>query len=318
MRLTWKLLSIGTLLAVGLLLLLPGGPGGPRPAYAYDCTAGNTGTLRVDIIDDDTTDEIVVAGAVVQFQPEAKGPPPQASGDNVTDNGGEDDSAIVGRIVQNNTCSTEAAEVYTATLISLPTALTDCAVVDANDSGAVPEDVPTIFEIHVDCEGVAMPTPTAGPATAITVEASFPNLLCSSFNLIIVTVEEADGDPKQGAAVELTATLGTLERSLLTTNSNGQATTFYQAPAAGGGTVTITARVVGTTLSDTTTFIVNCGAAPTPTKPPTTTAQPATGLGGPSTGDGGLADGGAAWPLYAGLLAFAVLLGSVAARRLRA
>ena len=317
MRLTWKLLSIGTLLAVGLLLLLPGGPGGPRPAYAYDCTAGNTGTLRVDIIDDDTTDEIVVAGAVVQFNPDTQ----DAIGvDNVTDNGaaGEDDSTIVGRIVQNNTCSTEAAEVYTATLISLPAALTDCAVVDADDSGAVPEDVTTIFEIHVDCEGVAMPTPTAGPATAITVEASFPNLLCSSFNLIIVTVEEADGAPKQGAAVELTATLGTLERSLLTTNSNGQATTFYQAPAAGGGTVTITARVVGTTLSDTTTFIVNCGAAPTPTKPPTTTAQPATGLGGPSTGDGGLADGGAAWPLYAGLLAFAVLLGSVAARRLRA
>ena len=317
MRLTWKLLSIGTLLAVGLLLLLPGGPGGPRPAYAYDCTAGNTGTLRVDIIDDDTTDEIVVAGAVVQFNPDTQ----DAIGvDNVTDNGaaGEDNSAIVGRIVQNNTCSTEAAEVYTATLISLPTALTDCAVVDANDSGAVPEDVTTIFEIHVDCEGVAMPTPTAGPAASVVVEASFPNLLCSSFNLIIVTVEEADGAPKQGAAVELTATLGTLERSLLTTNSNGQATTFYQAPAAAGGTVTITARVVGTTLSDTTTFIVNCGAAPTPTKPPTTTAQPATGLGGPSTGDGGLADGGDAWPLYAGLLAFAVLLGSVAARRLRA
>ena len=318
MRLTWKLLSIGTLLAVGLLLLLPGGPGGPRPAYAYDCTAGNTGTLRVDIIDDNTGTRIILAGARIQFNPD---PLDFVGFNTVTDNDGdEDDNSTVGRIQWNGACSTGGAESYTVTLISLPTALTDCAVIDATDTGTVADGGTTTLALHVDCDGVVIPTPTAvvGPAASVVVEASFPNLLCSSFNLIIVTVEEADGAPKQGAAVELTATLGTLERSLLTTNSNGQATTFYQAPAAGGGTVTITARVVGTTLSDTTTFIVNCGAAPTPTKPPTTTAQPATGLGGPSTGDGGLVGGGDAWPLYAGLLALGVLLGSVAARRLRA
>lgn len=297
-------------LAAAALWAVP--PAGPTPALAYDCDAGDTGTLQVDIIDDDTGLLVPIAGSIVQFNPDTQ----DGIGiDNVTDNGSEDNSATIGRIVQNNTCSTQVSEVYVVTLLTLPDPLDDCDIIDADDGGAVPQDVTTVFEIHIDCEGVPLPTPTAQPAAQLSLQAAFPSIGCNSFNFITATVKDADGNPKAGAVVQLAASFGTLEATQLTTGSNGQAGTFYRSPVSGGGTVTITAAVTGTSLTATTTFLVNCAGATATTAPPPTVA-PATGLSGPSTGDGGVAARSGDGLVYAALLGLAALAGAgIALRR---
>src|SRR3972149_6015762 len=158
MRSSWKLLPLAALMALGLLALLPDGPGRPRTASAaFVCTEGYTGTLRVDIIDDDTDARITVAGAVVKFTPNTQ---TGTSTDNVTDNSSEDNSTSVGRIKQNNVCSTTGSDTYEAELVSLPDALDDCDIIDDTDTGALDADTTTTPDLHADCSDVATSTPT--------------------------------------------------------------------------------------------------------------------------------------------------------------
>src|SRR5687767_9944824 len=100
--LSWRTAPLLALLALGLFAILPGGPGKPTPVQAFDCASGNTGTLRVDIIDDNTNERVAVAGVQLTFDPDTQD---ADNTDPVTDNTAEDDSTAIGRIQQNNTCS---------------------------------------------------------------------------------------------------------------------------------------------------------------------------------------------------------------------
>src|SRR3990172_6052018 len=321
MRSSWKLLPLAALMALGLLALLRDGPGRPRTASAaFVCTEGDTGTLRVDIIDDDTDARITVAGAVVKFTPNTQ---TGTSTENVTDNSSEDNSTSVGRITQNNACSTTGSDTYEAELVSLPDALDDCDIIDDTDTGALDADTTTTLDLHVDCSDVATSTPTTTVAAGVTVASSFASLSCNSFSVITVTVRDGGGNPLPNVTLNVAASIGSVSPTQVTTGTGGAATTLYTAPATQGGTATVTATVASTTVSGSTTILINCAATPTATTvPPTATATraPTTGLGAPSTGDGGLADGGGTgWPVYAGfVLTASALIGGVIAFRVRA
>jgi hypothetical protein len=336
----WKLAPLAALLAFGVLALLPGGPTRPISVSAYDCASGNTGTLRVDIIDDNTNERVTIAGAVVTFSPDTQ----DAEGtDNVTDDSSEDSAnTTTGRVLQNDTCSTAAGENYTVTLASLPDVLDDaCDVVDSSDSGSVTEDQTTTLELIVSCSAIATPTSTtptatatsttptatvtttAGPAASLTVSAAPSTVNCGGSSFVTVVVKNAQGgNVADGTSVSVTTNSGTVSPGSATT-SGGGILTIFTAPSAGG-----TAKITATSGSATGSadITVNCGPAATATTaapPPVPTVS--TGGGGvitpPSTGDAGLteSDGGIAWSsIAAGLLIVSSLVGGLVLARRRA
>ena len=330
--LSWKTAPLLALLALGLFALLPGGPGRPTAVQAYDCASGNTGTLRVDIIDDNTNERITVPGVQLTFDPDTQD---GVGTDPVTDNSAEDNSTATGRIQQNDTCSTEGAEEYSATISDLPAILEDnCDVVNDSDSGTVSDSGTTTLEIHLDCQDFATATPTTTAtttatvtptatttptgATGVTVSAAPSTVNCSGSSFVTVVVKSGSANVADGTTVSVSSTSGTLSPTSAPTSGGGILTIFTAGSTS--GTATITASAGGAT--GTTSITVNCGAPtavpPPPPPPAQPTAAPSGGIRPPNTGDAGLAaDDGANW-LAIGVVALVVTSaagGLVLARR---
>jgi hypothetical protein len=161
-----------------------------------------------------------------------------------------------------------------------------------------------------------------GEAKTISVATSFASLGCGNLSVISVTVRDASSNPVAGASVNVTANVGSVSPSPITTSATGFATTFYTAPASGAGTATITATVAGTSpaVTGTVNITLTCAAATATTAPAPTATRTGGALGAPATGDAGLSGGsGTDWTVYAGLVLLAgSLIGAVAALRLRA
>jgi len=313
----WKLTPVAAVFALGLLAFAPGGASQPSAVSAAECGAGKTGTLRVDIIDDNTGNRITVPGTIVRFNPDTK----DFDGtNNVTDNSSEDNSSIVGRIQQNNACSTGTGESYTVRLVLLPSPLDECDIVDEEDTGTVSASSTTTLELVIDCEGVSLatPTPTVGAARTVTVQSSNASLGCNNTSIITIVVKDGAGNPVQsGTLVNIVTNLGTVSPTSGQTTADGSVFVFYTAPGNQGGVATITATAG--TASGSTQVAITCSAAPTATTapPPTVPSQQTGGsITPPSTGDGGLRDA-TGWQTYAGLAltALAALSAAVLLRR---
>ncbi|HEY4685687.1 MAG TPA: hypothetical protein VII57_06530 [Dehalococcoidia bacterium] len=326
MRSSWKLLPLAALMALGLLVLLPGGVRQPSVVTATDCAADEEGTLRIRFREgSESGSETTLEGFRVVISPD---PTDHADTLTATDEGSNDDAdGNVGRIDITDACETDhfgGNYDFTASIVSGTDADDEnCDIEDTTlnnfelDAGEV-----TTVNFVVDC-GVATSTPTTTVAAGVTVSSSFATLACNSFSVITVTVRDGGGNPLPNVTLNVAASIGSVSPTQVTTGTGGAATTLYTAPATQGGTATVTATVASTTVSGSTTILINCAATPTATTvPPTATATraPTTGLGAPSTGDGGLADGGGTgWPVYAGfVLTASALIGGVIAFRVRA
>jgi hypothetical protein len=323
------------LIALGLLAVLPGGVAQPTPVGAYDCASGSTGTLRVDVIDNNTDERVTVTGIVVQFSPDTQ----DAEGtDNVTDadnNTGEDNSATVGRIQQNTTCSTEGSETYSVTIQSLPAILDDnCSIVDGNDSGTVADGGTTTLTVHIDCDTLptatpttptvtptttATVTPTVSAISGVTVSAAPTSVNCSGSSFVTVVVKAGGQNVPDGTNVSVSTNIGSLSPTTAPTSGGGILTIFTAGTTGGVATITATSGGVSGTASVT----VNCGAPtavpPTaaPPPPPPPPPPPSGGSIPPNTGDAGLQSSSNSWYAAGAVLviAGAALAGLVVVRR---
>ena len=324
---SWKIAPLLALLALGLFVLLPGGPSSaPSAEAAFNCDS--THRIDVEIVDGDTDARIVVTGARVRISPD-----PIDSGGTLTytDGGTNDDTTTTGRIRENDACATTDASVYTISLISLPEAY-DCATLPDDETTALTGNV--VVTLTVDNCDVSTPTATVtatttatvtptvtttpAGATAVTVSAAPITVNCSGSSFVTVVVKAGGVNIADGTTVSVTSTSGSLSPTSAPTSGGGILTIFTA--GASSGTATITASAGG--VSGTTTVTVNCGAptaVPTsPPPPPVPTVAPSGGIRPPNTGDAGLAsDGGFNWLATGAILLVAgsAVSGLVLARR---
>jgi hypothetical protein len=311
----WKLLPLAVIAAFGALMLLFSAPGPGRVdvAEAAITVCGSSGDyLRVNIIDDDTGDEITVTGAEITVDPD----PQDGSGARTfADNGTNDDSTTVGRIQQNDACNVTGTDAYDITLDSLPAPYDDCDIEDATLTTELTANTTVAFTL-TNCPNVT-PTPaatgTVGAARTVVVTSSNQALGCANTTIITITVRGANGQPvTNGTLVNITASIGAVSPTSGQTTADGSVFVFYTAPQNQGGTATITATAG--TASGTVNITVTCNTAPTQAPPPTTSAA----ISPPNTGDGGVA-AGSSWRTYAGIaLIVASVLATLALVRPRA
>jgi hypothetical protein len=162
---------------------------------------------------------------------------------------------------------------------------------------------------------VATSTPSTGPASQISVSAAPTSVGCNGSSFVTVLVRSQSGaNVPNGTVVTVSANIGSVSPGTATTN-NGGILVVYTAPASQGGTATITAT--SGSVSGTTQIQLSCTTAPTavPTQPvPTAVAT----IAPPRTGDAGLADD-TPWTTYAGIILIAgSVLGAYAVVRKRA
>jgi hypothetical protein len=323
MSLSWKLLPFAAMAVLGAFALLPGGAARPTTANAaFEC--GNTGVnMIITITDDDTGDPLVIAGAVVEVDPD----PVDGSGSpNWTDNSDADQDDAIGVIELEDICTTDAADEYDINLVSLPGVLSECDEVTESVTVDAPEedggDVEA--ELVVDCEDVNIttPVPTTGAAATVVAQASPSTVNCNGTSIVTIQVKTAGGTPVAvGTAVTIQASIGSVSPSSgQTTSADGSVFVFYTAPSNAGGAATITARAGN--AQGTATVTVNCAAAaPTATTAPSApppTVNPGS-ISPPNTGDAGIASDRTDWTPFAGIAVIVATLigGAVAAVKAR-
>jgi hypothetical protein len=322
MSLSWKLLPFAALAVLGAFALMPGGAARPDTASAVLEDCGDSGvSMIITITDDDTGDPIVLAGALVEVDPD----PLDGSGSpNRADNGPEDAEADIGVIEFEDICtSSDGSDSYDVNLISLPGVLEDCDLeTDSVTVDAPEEDGDDVeVELIVNCEDVTIttPVPTTGAAATVIAQASPNTVNCNGTSIVTIQVRSAGGQPVAvGTAVTITASIGSVSPSSgQTTSADGSVFVFYTAPSNAGGAATITAKAGN--AQGTATVQVNCAQATTvPTTAPPPTVAPGV-ISPPNTGDAGIASKHTDWTPFAGILVIVATLigGAVAAVKTR-
>jgi hypothetical protein len=289
---SWTILGLLALFIAGAALLSPDGPTGPRTVsaeHAEEITIDVSGPAGVDL-------DFAISGASCT----------PTSINNLDD----DDGAV------ELTCDAGAADIT----VTLPTGYELNAIAcsveeegttaneqsDVDDESFADNDVEVNItdNEHVAClftfSSVATPTTTA-TATATVVAtpqvgsitgSATPNSIgCSGSAFITFIVRNAGGQPVGGAAVQVSASIGSVSPTSATSlASDGGVLVVFTAPANQGGTATITATSGG--VSGSTQVAVNCAQATATSVPPTAvppTAVPPV-VQPPATGDAGLAE----------------------------
>lgn len=306
---TWNLVPLAAVFAL-TLFLLPNGPAGPRSVAAEDCTAGNTGTLVIQVINLSTGNRLPFAGAEVLVKPD---PSDFVLDTIVVDSDAQDANAAydkdsrAGAIRIEGACSTEGSETYSARVWSLPGDYAECDFDAAFDSTSLAAGETENLTLEVDCAGLEptpTPAPSATPGAVATVQAfaSPLSLNCGGASAVTVHVRDAGGQPVQtGTVVTVATTLGTINPSSLVTGSTGNVHATFTAPADTGGMAVITAT--SGSVTGTASVAVSCGGT-TVAPPPTAGAGSGAIIRPPNTGDAGLA----APATQSGVIASVVLL----------
>jgi hypothetical protein len=302
----WKLMPLAVVAALGAFMLLAGGTGVRHvPAANANVDCDETHRLRVQIIDDDTDDRVIIPGMEVRFSPD----PFDGSGNkNIVDNGSDDDSSTIGLIEVTEACEVDSTATpgpaqYTITLEDS----LDCDIVEDSATTTLTsnETVDLLVDSCPDVTPTATATTTSGAARTVVVQATNQALGCANTTIITITVRGANGQSvAAGTLVNIQASIGAVSPTSGQTTADGSVFVFYTAPQNQGGTATITA--LAGSASGSTTITVNCNVQPTQAPPPTTAPSVITP---PSTGDGGVS-GGSGWQTYAGI---ALIVASVLA-----
>ncbi len=249
---TWKLLPLATVLALSLVILLPGTTSHPtQPKTASAACTDTTGNLLIDITDISTGDRLPVSGSVVLITPD----PLTGSGEiSVTDDQSPDIlNTTPGLIRLTGVC---IGITYNAQLLTLPAPYDICQYVTPSASAPVNTAGVVTLSLDVDCTDLSLTT-----ASSVTIYASLSTLVCGATEPIAVLVEDIDGNPVAGAPVVLSASSGSLSPTSGTTDSDGRLFALFSAPDTGGTSI-ITASAGGT-ASGTLTVAINCSSAPT-------------------------------------------------------
>jgi hypothetical protein len=141
--LSWKLVPLAAIAALGFLALVPGGIRNPQAALAAnDCTLTKH-QLRINIIDNDTGDNITSPGASVLISPD---PVDGVGTKTYVDNGTNDDASTTTGLIQESTaCQTTDADYD----ITLDPDTVNCDVVDGDTTAHIASANVTV-ELHVE------------------------------------------------------------------------------------------------------------------------------------------------------------------------
>jgi len=335
MNLSWKLIPIAVVAALGFLALVPGGGARPQVVSATDCTGDDVGQLDIRVTTNGVS-EVSVEGFRVVISPD---PSDHENTMTVVDDGANDDvDGNLGRLGVTDACQTDHADFgaggYTVTLSAVADSDADnCAIeddvaADVDLTGPAGVIAVVVFEVNCNTTPTATATVTGTPATAtptvtgtvtgdtVTISAVPGNPVCGSPSFIFATVRNAAGVPLANQTVTFAAAggIGSFNPVSVQTVADGVASTTYSPPATGAETIAITASANGKSAS---TSVTTSCSAPAPTNTPQPPA-PSSPIRPPSTGDAGLMGnhGGAVYAGFALMLVLA-FVGAVAMARQR-
>jgi hypothetical protein len=254
-RLSWKLVPLAALFALGLFLLLPGNKAGPQiPAASAD----HQERLTIVVDSNPETDGI-------EFGVTVSG----ASCSPTTAQQMEDDDS------KNFECAAGEADVDLVPAGGFGLTNTSCSVTDDGDTtgdGSTFSDlsvgdedftVNLTDDEHVTCTvtftqiGTVTPvaTATSSAVAGLSISAAPTSVGCGGSSFITIVVRRADGgNAPDGTPVQIVTNLGTVSPASATT-SGGGVLSVYSAPTNQGGTATITATSSG--FSGSATLTVN-------------------------------------------------------------
>jgi len=331
---TWKILPLALLAALGVFMLVPGGS--PRNARADVTGLGamtpnpvpvsGTGTFTVTAHETSgasggsivltvglgTITNMTCTISAVACTPTFSGAPGLSVTVSVADNGSGSNTETVVLTVSYQAPGTTGTNVtYGATQHSVPLS----GFFDIASAGGTSTATPTVTGTPSTATPTLTPTVTGTVTSAITqirVSATGP-INCGGTSLITAVLTNANGASVPGTSVTISTNLGTVSPTTAI-DQGGGILAALTAPAAQGGTATITVTAGG--ISGSAQVPINCVAAtsvPPTAPPPVVTAsviQP------PRTGDAGLLARTPAWRLSLGFaLIAASLLGSLAVLR---